>query len=441
MVDPVLLASLSDQYGVPALDFASVGFPMSNLDLVPLEIARRHVIVPFSVKDDTIFLAMADPGERRVIEELEFVSGKRVFAYVALREQLGHVIDMAYALRAGGQDMWTGGAAAVARVAAGPQAPIAAPPSVSAGAMAAPRTPASHTPSFADDLGDADLGTVDVPMGVQSGAPVGPTLDSVFAPLETVRGQTILVVDDEEDIRKLLRRVLEEKGYRVLEADRGSVALNLVKQYVPDAIVLDAMLPELHGFDICRRIKASARYGHIPILMISAVYRGWRFAEDLKNSYGVNAYIEKPFRIAEILRVVESLIAGAPKADDRDAESLSTEADGALQAGMAAYKAGDLETAVGHLMRGITLDPLSYRLHYHIALLLGRKGDVFQAIQELETAIDLNPKFFPALKNLAVLYQKAGFRHKAIEMWERAIGQSPDDETRGQIKEHLMSLL
>ena len=53
-----------------------------------------------------------------------------------------------------------------------------------------------------------------------------------------------------------------------------------------DSAVLDAMLPELHGFDICRRIKASARYGHIPILMISAVYRGWRFAEDLRELGG-----------------------------------------------------------------------------------------------------------------------------------------------------------
>jgi DNA-binding response OmpR family regulator len=251
----------------------------------------------------------------------------------------------------------------------------------------------------------------------------------------------VLVVDDEEDIRKLLRRVLEDKGYRILEADRGSVALNMVKQHVPDAIVLDAMLPELHGFDICRRIKASARYGHIPILMISAVYRGWRFAEDLKASYGVNAYIEKPFRIAEILNAVEAMLAGAPKPDLRDAEALSAEADEALSAGMEAYRQGEIDIAIRHLERGIGVDPLAYRLHYHLALLVGRKGDVFRAIQELETAVDLNPKFFPALKNLAVLYQKAGFKHKAIEMWERAIGQSPDDETRGQIKEHLMSLL
>jgi Tfp pilus assembly protein PilF len=151
--------------------------------------------------------------------------------------------------------------------------------------------------------------------------------------------------------------------------------------------------------------------------------------------------MEKPFRIGEVVATLEGLLAGAPKADGRDPEALSAEADAALAAGMDAYKAGDLDAAVAHIERGLALDPLSYRLHYHLALLVGRKGDVFRAIQELETAINLHPRSFPALKNLAVLYQQAGFKNKAIELWERAIGHSPDEETRSQIKDHLMSLL
>ncbi len=56
-----------------------------------------------------------------------------------------------------------------------------------------------------------------------------------------------------------------------------------MKEQTPDLIVLDAMLPEVHGFEIARRIKHSERYGHVPIIMVSAVYRGWRYAEDLKQ--------------------------------------------------------------------------------------------------------------------------------------------------------------
>ena len=65
----------------------------------------------------------------------------------------------------------------------------------------------------------------------------------------------------------------------------------------------------------------------------------------------------------------------------------------------------------------------------------------FLYIQALETALDLRPRDFSTLKNLAVLYQRAGFRLKATEMWERALGSAPDDGTRANIKNHLMSLL
>jgi DNA-binding response OmpR family regulator len=258
-------------------------------------------------------------------------------------------------------------------------------------------------------------------------------------------GKVVLVIDDEEEIRTLLRRLLTSKGHRVLEADRGLLALRLVKDHVPDLIILDAMLPELHGFDIARRIKGSAKYGHIPIIMVSAVYRGWRIAEDLKGAYGVEEYLEKPFRIADIAEAVQRLLSRVPgkavPGKERDPEHLSAEASKALDEGIAAYKAGRIDDAIGHLRRGVGIDPLSYRLHFHLALLLGKKGHVYEGIQELERAIDLNPKHFAALKNLAVLYEKAGFKNKAIEMWERCAAAAPDDPTRASIKEHLVRLI
>ena len=87
------------------------------------------------------------------------------------------------------------------------------------------------------------------------------------------------------------------------------------------------------------------------------------------------------------------------------------------------------------------IDPLAYRLRYHLALLYGKKGMVYEGISELERAVDLNPRHFPALKNLAVLYEKAGFKHKAVEMWERCAPLAPDEATRTSIKTHLVELL
>ena len=93
------------------------------------------------------------------------------------------------------------------------------------------------------------------------------------------------------------------------------------------------------------------------------------------------------------------------------------------------------------LKRGIGIDPLAYRLHFHLGLLYGKKGRVYDAVSELETAVEINSRHFPAVKNLAILYQKAGFRNKAVEMWERALSLAPDEETKQSIREHLLNLL
>jgi DNA-binding response OmpR family regulator len=285
----------------------------------------------------------------------------------------------------------------------------------------------------ADELTDADFGLADRDLSVMTALPQA-------APPPAKPGQrTVLVVDDETEIRKLLRRLFDDRGYRVLEADRGLAALSMVKEHMPDVIILDAMLPEVHGFDIAKRLKGTERYGHIPIVMVSAVYRGWRFAEDLKASYGVDAYLEKPFKVADVVRAVENAL--ERNAQPHDAEKISAEAEKMLNAGIAAYKQGDIAAAIEQLREGTRIDPLAYRLHYHLGLLYGKQGRVYDAIQELQTALEINGRHFPALKNLAVLYQKAGFRNKAIEIWERALAVAPDDPTRQSIKEHLVGLL
>jgi DNA-binding response OmpR family regulator len=260
-------------------------------------------------------------------------------------------------------------------------------------------------------------------------------------PIARPGAKTILVVDDEPDIRGMIERLLKGKGYRVVSSDNGRAALALVKKHAPDLIILDAMLPEVHGFDIARRIKASKRYSHIPIIMVSAVYRGWRFAADLRESCGVEHYIEKPFKIAEVLRAVEASLAAEPDPESSKVREMSAEAEQQLHAGVAAYQAGRIDEAVVHLKRGITVDPLAFRLHFQLGLIYGKKGQLYDAMGELERAVEINSRHFPAVRNLAILYQKAGLRNKATEMWERALNVAPDDVTRQSIRQHLLSLL
>ena len=433
-----LLKALSEQLGLPGIDVAQVVVPLENLELIPHEIARQHLILPILVKDDRIFLAMADPTDRRVIDEIEFVAGRRVFPYVALHDALLETIDEAYRLSERGEKHFIGANVPKDYLTSLGLTVKPAEPSI------APQGVVSEDPPMAWAEDDDELGieafaqkklTTD-PFASQ----VAPLPPPPRPPRVAERRAKILVVDDESDIRKLLARVLSQKGYEVIEAERGLEALEKVRDNTPDLILLDAMLPELHGFDICRRIKGSKKYGHIPVIMVSAIYRGWRVAEDLKASYGVDAFLEKPFKISDVLNHVERALAGRALSED-EAEELGIEAGGLLDAGMELYRAGDLEGAIAKLREGVAIDPLAFQLHYHLGLLCGRREDVFDAIQYLETAVDLQPRNFSALKNLAVLYQRSGFKHKATEMWERALALAPDDKTRKGIRDHLLTLL
>jgi CheY-like chemotaxis protein len=477
------LRALSEQHGVPGIDLTQIAVLLEHLDLIPREIAEAHLILPALVKDDRIFLAMATPSDKRVIDELEFVTGKKVYPYVALSTTLEKTIHDAYDLKMNGETYYLGPNVPEETLRQLglqkhpstekdiPAAARAKPTSVAPDAPAAPAVivdKAIEKAGFEAELETGQFGQLSaeevstvttLPDELRGGGP--PTAmqreqaaksdsRSVSSAVKAMPGsgsKVILVVDDEEDIRKLLKRLLADKGHRVVEADRGLLALRMVKEHTPDLIVLDAMLPELHGFDIARRIKGSEKYGQIPIIMISAVYRGWRIAEDLKNNYGIEEYIEKPFRITEVLKAVTRLLQErdekrrAQPQLSRDPEAVSAEAEASLKKGIDAYKAGELDKAIDHLKHGVGIDPLAYRLRYHLALLYGKKGMVYEGISELERAVDLNPKHFPALKNLAVLYEKAGFKHKAVEMWERGAHAAPDDATRASIKKHLLDLL
>jgi DNA-binding response OmpR family regulator len=439
------LKALSEKFGVPAIDLRQVCIRLSDLELIPVEIARRHVILPVLVRDDRLFIAMANPSEQKVIDELEFVTDKKVFPYVTAESALAEAIESAYAMRSRDEAYFIGSdcPADVVQKAMGRSQP---PPSEE------PFPPAPDPEPLAQPnvvLGDAmgrvaktsefpDTELEDLSAEEHS---VVTSVPGEAEPVARPGAKTILVVDDEPDIRGMIERLLKGKGYRVVGSDNGRAALALVKKHAPDLIILDAMLPEVHGFDIARRIKASKRYAHIPIIMVSAVYRGWRFAADLRESCGVEHYIEKPFKIAEVLQAVEASFEAEPDPESSKVREMSAEAEQQLHAGVAAYQAGHIDEAVVHLKRGIAVDPLAFRLHFQLGLIYGKKGQLYDAIGELERAVEINSRHFPAVRNLAILYQKAGLRNKATEMWERALNVAPDDVTRQSIRQHLLSLL
>ena len=118
--------------------------------------------------------------------------------------------------------------------------------------------------------------------------------------------QQILVVEDEADIRELLRFNLEREGFSVLEAADGPQALDMARRHSPALVLLDVMLPGLDGFEVCRRLGAQTETAHIPILMLTA--RGEEMDRVVGLSLGADDYVVKPFSVRELMLRVRAVL-------------------------------------------------------------------------------------------------------------------------------------
>jgi len=112
----------------------------------------------------------------------------------------------------------------------------------------------------------------------------------------------VLVVDDDESNRMLLRDPLETHGYEIMEAENGEQALQKIEQRPPDVILLDVMMPRMDGFEVCRRLKKDERTTHIPILIVTALSE--RMERMMGIAAGASDFLTKPVDLQELtLRV------------------------------------------------------------------------------------------------------------------------------------------
>ncbi len=118
--------------------------------------------------------------------------------------------------------------------------------------------------------------------------------------------QRILIADDEPDIRLVLRTQLELEGFTVLEAGNGTEAVSMAQDHAPDLIVLDVMMPELDGVEVCNRLRASFSTRHIPVIMVTA--RAGREDKLAGLGKGANDYVTKPFDMKELTQRVRNTL-------------------------------------------------------------------------------------------------------------------------------------
>lgn len=117
---------------------------------------------------------------------------------------------------------------------------------------------------------------------------------------------TILVVDDFDDTRLLLKTWLEKKGYSVVEAGNGNQAVMAAENYPPDLIIMDLEMPGMDGLDATRKIRTIANLAQVPIVAVSAY--GADLFRDQALAAGCDEYVATPFEPDELEKLIRSLL-------------------------------------------------------------------------------------------------------------------------------------
>lgn len=119
-------------------------------------------------------------------------------------------------------------------------------------------------------------------------------------------GEKILVVDDEPHIVQLITFNLEKNGYKVISADNGIDGLKMAKNEMPQLVLLDLMLPELDGYDVCREIRRDNNISSMPVIMTTA--KSEELDKVLGLELGADDYITKPFSVRELVARVKAVL-------------------------------------------------------------------------------------------------------------------------------------
>jgi two-component system, cell cycle response regulator DivK len=116
---------------------------------------------------------------------------------------------------------------------------------------------------------------------------------------------TILLVEDDEETRYMMRLQLEERGYRVIEAEDGEEAVELAEFEKPDFILMDISLPRMDGFEATRKIRAEERLAEVPVVAVTA-HQETDFRQGAKES-GFDAYVTKPIDFDWLCELLDGL--------------------------------------------------------------------------------------------------------------------------------------
>jgi CheY-like chemotaxis protein len=472
--EETLARGLSRHLNMPAVVLDQSVIPLDVLAAVSRDTALQHNVLPVHEDDRCIFVAVEDPvAASEVLREISLNSGKTPVVHVALHATLARSVRACYAARERGQRYYEGPLADPGpHPAPGYMATVADIRSSSEDIRASPLadllvedvtrelehhelhmlkeyepTSTIETEPLADTTMNTmpgqhvRMGTFEGPTDVSAMAAVPDRDSASVLDLDAGEGTgyraghagpgRVLIVDDDFATRHLLIKVLQPQGLLTATAATGSEAIRHLTSSPPDVIILDVMLPEMDGFEICRAIKESRKYSHIAVILMSAGSE--RITDEALTRHGANAYFEKPL---DTDRLRDHVIGLLPALE----QSAPADQDDSFGRAIALYKSGDIDGAIHLLRAGLEMDPLSAKHHFVLANLLQTQSLLYEAIDEYEATVELKPDYFPALTRLAYLYHQQGFAAKAVEVWRRSLPCCPDPTLRQNIERFIARL-
>ncbi len=432
---------LAEQTQIPALVFGTSTIDLTTLDQVPASFLREQQVLPLFADADAVTVAVGDPmATAQALQHMGIQLGRRMVAVATAPALLTVAIERALEARAAGDRVLRGGRtvdATVVLTLARPPVKVRLPRADSVARAladvfkdspenlpAALRAPAALS---GPTLGTLRLKKIRNPASADMDAGV------VERPLVVHDQPHVLVVEDDEAIGHLLCRALGADGYEtrhILSGDAVAAALVLRR---PDLIVLDAMLPGVHGFEICAALKQSPEWRSTPVVMVSAVYRGFERAREIQEQHGADAFVEKPFQLEHVRRVVADLLRQPPPVATTTPTQQLTEARARALVDHHVTM-GDADGAARVVDRWLSAEPLSARAWLERGHLAIQADDHVTALRAYEVAAVYDRTLFGAQVSLAMLYEQLGFSRRARATWMAAAVCAPDPDTAQRIR-------
>jgi two-component system phosphate regulon response regulator PhoB len=208
------------------------------------------------------------------------------------------------------------------------------------------------------------------------------------SPVALTTADLVLIVDDEEDIRRLVSFNLDEAGFRVDSVATGNEALTAAARLRPAVVVLDLMLPDISGTEVCRRLRADPELSDAAVLMLTA--RGDEYDRVLGFEVGADDYVVKPFSVRELVMRVKGLAVRAR--ERRLARGASDEGKRMRWRGVEIDPVRHrvtVESGDGAGASELGLRPLEYKL---LAVFIEHPGRVFSRNDLLQEVWGISPE-------------------------------------------------